>query len=135
MQTRLGDVLQLQGQLEAVACYQQVLRQSRLNASAHQPGRGFTGTSQLEAAIDCFRQALGLDPGSSEALLNLGVALKEQGQAQAAADCLEDAIQRMPTSAVAYNNLGLVRHEQGQFSGTATLPPGHTTPAGLCQGA
>jgi protein O-GlcNAc transferase len=68
---------------------------------------------ELEAAMECYRQALELDAGMAEAHNNLGNALKAQHRDEAALASYRRAIELKPDYAQAYFNLGNVYREGG----------------------
>lgn len=65
-------------------------------------------------AIDAYENALRLDPGRVDALLNCGTLYYEQGNFEKASDCFRRAIDCDPRSALAHSNLGSVLEEMGQ---------------------
>ncbi len=66
-------------------------------------------------AVAGYRQLLRADPGQAEVYVNIGIALKAQGQPGEAAACYRQAIQLKPELVEAHYNLANVLKEQGRF--------------------
>jgi eukaryotic-like serine/threonine-protein kinase len=61
---------------------------------------------QAQEAVRCLSVAVALRPNSPGAVLNLGVALREQGKLESAIESFRNAIRIKPDYAEAHNNLG-----------------------------
>ncbi len=61
---------------------------------------------RIDAAINCFQQALQIRPDFAEARNNLGNALLQTGRVDAAITCFQEALQIRPDFAEAHDNLG-----------------------------
>ena len=78
--------------------------------------RGFEGERETrQDALYAYGQALRIDPGRVEAIINSGTLHYEQGDLQQAADCFRRAVELQPTDALAQFNLGSVLDESGQL--------------------
>ena len=84
-------------------------------------------------AIEAWRRALALDPGSAKARTNLGIALcGKTGQPDAALFELREAVRLKPTYPEARNNLGIVLVQTGAFAeAVVQLRAGAPPPPGL----
>ncbi|NKB44994.1 MAG: tetratricopeptide repeat protein [Alphaproteobacteria bacterium] len=69
----------------------------------------------LQAAIEGYNKALRIDPSAPDALNNLGVALRANGQREAAVVAYERLLSFHPTKASTLVNLGNVLRELGRF--------------------
>ena len=78
-------------------------------------GLAKAGLAQYDAAITCYRRALELDPGFSEALSNIGAALKQKGDLDGAIDCFKQALKLKPDQVVYYRYIGKAQIEKGAF--------------------
>ncbi len=76
--------------------------------------RLFTGN--VQQAEESARKALELNPKSSVALCNLGIALDEQGRSKEAEVCFRDAIRYDPDSFLGHLNLGSFLGRQGEIA-------------------
>lgn len=76
---------------------------------------------ELAEAIDCYREALRLNPRHAIALDNLGVALFRLGRYGEAEEQLRQAIQIKPNYANAHRNLGAVLHTRGRAAAAETV--------------
>ena len=65
----------------------------------------FQQRDQRTAALDCYRQAIALDPSCAAAHINQGVLYQHQGQDAQAIRCYQRAIDLEPTRLVAHRNL------------------------------
>jgi serine/threonine protein kinase/Flp pilus assembly protein TadD len=72
---------------------------------------------RLSEAVASYRAALALRPDSPGVHLNLGLALRDQGDLAGALAACRKAIALNPDYPVAHNNLGLVLQEKGDLSG------------------
>ena len=80
-------------------------------------GVALARSGKLPEAIDCFREALRLDPAGAEVHNNLGLALLHAGHASDAVDSFREALRRKPQWPEVCNNLGvallrLTRHAE-----------------------
>jgi len=66
-------------------------------------------------AIDCWQQALRLDPNFAKAHNNLGFAYTKQGRLDEAIGEFKEALKLNPNDAVAHNNLGVAYKDQGRL--------------------
>jgi tetratricopeptide (TPR) repeat protein len=85
-------------------------------------GNALLSQGRLEDAIQSFREAVAIDPGSTTAstalangLYDYGTAALESGVPARAADALREAIQIKPDYAEAHNNLGIAFATQGRI--------------------
>jgi predicted TPR repeat methyltransferase len=67
-----------------------------------------------ERAIEAYRRSLKLRPDSTEAWINLGRLLAENGDGDAARGCFERALALDPADATALYNLGVVAQDAGR---------------------
>lgn len=88
-----------------------------LNESVAYKKRGneFLAQGRLNDAIECYRQAISINPGFAEAYLNLGFALHGQQLFEEAETYLKQAIQINPEMEDAYYLLGNIAQEQGDL--------------------
>ncbi|MGY6277077.1 tetratricopeptide repeat protein [Methylomonas sp. MgM2] len=102
-----GTVLQLAGDLSgAENCYRKALN---LKADARgycNLGTALYAQGQHPAAIEAFREALGLDPQLSDAWNDLGETYRDQGNMEEAVRCYREALKAEPMHARANYNLG-----------------------------
>lgn len=106
---------------EAEERYRRVLIEQPENADALRGlgqllgGRGYAlqERGELDAAIECYQEALALDPSQAQACNNLGNAYKDQGRVAEAAASYRNAIAADRTLAEAHLNLGIVLHQAG----------------------
>jgi len=82
-------------------------------------GNVFREQGKQDAAVDCFRKALQLQPDHVNACLNLGVVLKAQGKLDEAAGNFRKVLKLRPGFMGAYLHLGNVCKEQGKFDDAA----------------
>ena len=73
-------------------------------------------TGRFSEAIDQCKQALRIDPDSSEAHNNLGNALAQTGRASEAIDHYKQTLRMNPNSSDAHNNLGAALALMGRIS-------------------
>jgi Flp pilus assembly protein TadD len=72
-------------------------------------GMNFVRARQLESALDCFEQAVKLNPNHSRAWYNRGMSLMGLGESnEEALHCFQKAIEIDPLYAEAWNNQGAV---------------------------
>ncbi|MFO0840988.1 MAG: serine/threonine-protein kinase [Gemmataceae bacterium] len=69
---------------------------------------------RLEEAVGFYRAAVALRPRSPGAVLNVGVALSEQGKVDEAIACFNEAVRLQPDFAATHNNLGVVLADMGK---------------------
>ena len=139
IQNNLGGVLYDRGQFdEAIARYRQALSlyteedaQAIESGSPLMPGeaasvaarpdivhvnlaQALARTGETDEAIEHYRQALALDPFSSQAYAGIGLALANQGRWEQAAESLRRALEIAPGYASAHINLANILAYQGQ---------------------
>ena len=68
----------------------------------------------VDAALDCYKQAIELNPNFVDAYNNMGNLWAHTGDLNAAINCYEQAIEINPNFAAAHNNLGLSLMDQGE---------------------
>ena len=85
-----------------------VERHERPNGHRRQSPQGDTlfGQGQQDRALECFRQAVELDPDDGSARVSLGDLLYEQGDLDGARGCYEQALAADPDLVQAYLSLG-----------------------------
>jgi tetratricopeptide (TPR) repeat protein len=88
-------------------------RDEEAAAESVKRGNRLLGEGNLEAAADCYREALAADPASVGACVNLGFVLNESGQAAEARKWLEQAVALEPRHADAHYLLGLLLERVG----------------------
>jgi protein O-GlcNAc transferase len=74
-------------------------------------GNTLIGLGLPEAAAECFRRALGINPDYAEALNNLAYALRELGRFEQAEPLCRRSLQQKPDCAEAHNNLGVIQKQ------------------------
>ena len=81
-------------------------------------------------AIKAYNKAISIKPNYSEAYINLGIALLEQGKHEDAIEANNKALLISPDNAEAFNNLGAILEDQGKledaieaFKKSITLKP------------
>ncbi len=79
---------------------------NNLGTQLAQEGAGSGNNAKVDEAIDCFRKALKIDPGSKTAHYNLAVALGNKGLTQEAIDEYHKTLALDPNLADAHVNLG-----------------------------
>ena len=67
----------------------------------------------VDAAMDCYKQAIKLNPNYADSYNNIGNLFAIKGNLEAATDFYKQAIKINPNFAAAYNNLGLSLMKQG----------------------
>jgi tetratricopeptide (TPR) repeat protein len=67
-----------------------------------------------EQAMESYRQALAIEPGHTQAHVNLGRLLHERGDLEGALRHYEQALKREPDNPTAAFNLGVVQQDRGQ---------------------
>ncbi|MBF0359334.1 MAG: tetratricopeptide repeat protein [Magnetococcales bacterium] len=90
---------------------------SSLNSAEEflQQGISYHQTGQLDAAIQCYRKTLELNPEHAVAHSNMGFALQTTGELEQAVSSYQKAITFKPDYAEAYYNLGVALNEQGKL--------------------
>lgn len=73
------------------------------------------GQGKNDEAIECYRQALRLDPVLPEVLNDLGTLLLEGGRGDEAIGCYAEALRHRPAYPDALNNLGTALHGDGRL--------------------
>jgi tetratricopeptide (TPR) repeat protein len=79
-----------------------------------------TQKGRLDAAINCFQQALQIRPDFAEARNNLGNALLQTGRVDAAITCFQQALQIRPDFAEAHDDLGNALLQTGKVDEAIT---------------
>ncbi|MEW6689377.1 MAG: tetratricopeptide repeat protein, partial [Pseudomonadota bacterium] len=74
---------------------------------------------EIAAAIECYEEALALEPSLAQAHNNLGNAYKACGRQQDAVASYRDAVAADPTLAEAHLNLGIALYEAGRLGEAA----------------
>jgi protein O-GlcNAc transferase len=106
---------------EAESLYKQILQLELELENEYHPiassnlGSIFEQQGKLDAALECYQQALRANPNYAEAHYNLGNVRKKQGKLQAASDSYQQALKIQPEIAEAHNNLGTVFQKQGKL--------------------
>jgi tetratricopeptide (TPR) repeat protein len=77
-------------------------------------GNALLQTGKVDAAINCFQQALQIRPDFAEARNNLGNALLQTGKVDEAITCFQQALQIRPDFAEAHDNLGYALLQKGK---------------------
>lgn len=77
--------------------------------------RSLFGRGQLDLAIKCYREAIGLEPARAEIHFHLGNVLTVQGNIDQAGEAYREAIRLNPDYAEAHLNLGNVLRPQGKL--------------------
>lgn len=75
---------------------------------------------RYEAAIDLYRQALVIVPGSTDTRINLGAALRAGGKLDEAVALLEEIAAAVPDNADAHNNLANALRQKGRHDDAIT---------------
>jgi Flp pilus assembly protein TadD len=75
---------------------------------------------KIDAAINCFQQALRIRPDSTEARNNLGYALLQIGNVNAAITCFQQVLRIRPDFAQAHDNLGYALLQLGKVDEAIT---------------
>jgi len=112
---------------EAEEHYRRVLMQQPENAAALRElgqllsARGYAlqERGELDAAIECYQEALALDPSQVQAHNNLGNAYKDLGRMHDALDSYRSAIAVDGALAEAHLNLGIALHQAEAFGEAA----------------
>jgi tetratricopeptide (TPR) repeat protein len=99
-------------------------------------GNEHLAKGELDAAAECYRQAIAVAPGYAEAYNNLGFVHLQRGNFDEASKCLDEALRLKPDLANAHYNLGMVRQIRGDTDGAIasyrqalSLRPDLTEPA------
>lgn len=113
----LGTVLDTMGKHdEAAKHYALALASSRTDASCINAGNAALRAGKIDEAIAFYREALRLNPNSSQARHNLGFALMQQRKFDDAIAELRQALQLNPGYVDAYHNLGIALLRQGKVT-------------------
>jgi len=91
-------------------------KQSNEYAAHKKRGNEFLARGLLKEATECYRHAVGANPGYAEGFLNLGFVLKEQQLHEAAELALEQAVQLNPEMEDTYYLLATVLQESGKLN-------------------
>ena len=112
----LGMVANQAGQNElAVDLISKAIGISPVAPMYYNLGNVFREQGRLDAAADCFKNALRLKPDHVNACLNLGIVLREQGELEDAAGKFRTVLRLRPDFPGAYLHLGNVLKEQGKL--------------------
>ncbi|MCU0537196.1 MAG: tetratricopeptide repeat protein [Hydrococcus sp. Prado102] len=138
----LGYVLQQQGKLDnAIACYQKALQlqpnlveaevnlanalfikgelpfERQTHYAALNAKLGFTQHQQgnVATALECYRQALAMQPDLGEVYYHSGIALEQQNQLEDAIACYKKAIELNCNCGEAYYRIGTIYQEQNRL--------------------
>jgi protein O-GlcNAc transferase len=79
-------------------------------------GIAIQAQGNLDKAIECFREALRLDPNHAKAYNNIGMALGDQGKLGAAIESFVQALTLEPGYATAYYNLAITLQDHGHLN-------------------
>lgn len=114
----LLGVLALQQRDPALA--ERLIARALKKAPKHAPAWNHRGVALKELkrfkdALDCYEQALLIDPNFSQAHCNKGVALKELGRLESAVACYEQALQLQSDYPEALSNRGNALHQLGRL--------------------
>ncbi|NJK74606.1 MAG: tetratricopeptide repeat protein [Microcoleus sp. SU_5_6] len=114
---RLAVALQVR-----IGIQQQVENKSSLELAQQQFNRGniLKSEGKFTDAIDCFKNALFLQPDLIEAATNLAVTLHQIGNLAEATTYYQRAIHIDPNCAQAQNNLGILLQSQGKIAEAVT---------------
>jgi len=116
----LGMVVNQAGQNElAVELISKAIGINPAGPMYYNLGNVFHGLGKPDAAVDCFRKALQLQPDHVNACLNLGVVLKTQGKLDEAAGNFRKVLKLRPEFMGAYLHLGNDCKEQGRIDDAA----------------
>jgi tetratricopeptide (TPR) repeat protein len=124
---------------EAEAKYRQLLASGTASASALVSYAALCGrTERFDAMVPLLQRALVLEPDLPEAHLNLGVALRRQGDLAGAIAAYRQALQLRPHNPDGWHNLGLALEAEGKPNEAAlayrrALQLRPTSPATLTQ--
>ena len=95
-------------------------------------GASHAGLSQVDAAIDNYKQALKIKPDYAEVHSNMGAALKDKGDLDAAIDSYKQALKINPDYADVHYNMGNVLIDKGNvdlainsYKKTLEIDPDH----------
>lgn len=86
-----------------------------LAVALNQCGNGHMERRLVNDAIKCYRKAIEINPGYSDAFNNLGLAFGEKGKTTAAIAAFGRAIALSPNDSAVHANLGLAFERQGRF--------------------
>ena len=142
----LGYTLQQQGKFsEAIACYQKVLElesdclEAKVNLGNtlfamgklapseyafyaslnNQLGVSHQQAGELKTALNCYRQAIALQPDLTEAHYNLGMALQEQGKFSEAIALYQKVLELDPSKVEVYYKFGKIYQAQHKLEEAA----------------
>lgn len=82
--------------------------------AAYTHGRTLKALGRLDEAIAAYRDALALDPASTDALLSLGIALRACGRAAEAVPAYEEALRLDPANPAGWQNLANALQDLGR---------------------
>lgn len=78
-------------------------------------GAVLSAQQKFQEAVTCYKKAIELVPGFTQALNNCGVALKQSGESGEALQYYRQAVAADPGYWEAYTNMGVALQEQGQL--------------------
>lgn len=80
----------------------------------------YNSRERYSEAIDCYRQALLLDPKNEQVVRDLADAYAHNGQLDEAMRVYSDAVKAQPKDAVSWNNMGLLLMREGKVDQAVT---------------
>ena len=108
----LGDCFSQLGRVaESVQAYEKALKLDPNQFVYFNLGNALLETEDLDSAVECYKQAFDIDPGFSEATLNLTTALKRQGYLADAKAWCELTLEIRPDYVKALNELASLFHQ------------------------
>jgi len=81
----------------------------------HIAGASNAGLKQFDTAINCYKQALKINPNNAETHYNMSTALMEKGDLEEAIKSYKQTLKIKPDHARAYNNMGNALMEKGDL--------------------
>ena len=78
-------------------------------------GAAHVGLRESDSAIDCYKQALRINPDDAKTHYNLAIALHDKGDVDAAINSFNQALAMTPDYAMAYNGLGNALKDAGEL--------------------
>ena len=112
---KMGVLAHRQGrQDEALEWMKELLKVAPKASSWSNLGTALQAKGRFDEAVQCYQQALRLEPGMAEAAMNLGSVLAGKGENAQAEECFRQAIERKPELAEAWVNLGNMLQAAGR---------------------
>jgi cytochrome c-type biogenesis protein CcmH/NrfG len=90
----------------ALALGQNGVSETRADARQAQRAASYYDSGEYEKAVEAYKRALQLNPGSEETYYRLGMAYGSLGKFKEAAEAYNNAVRLKPDYAAAYHNLG-----------------------------